>query len=90
MSKEIKGTIKELNKFFNENTGGTRFAIVIHPFNKSISYGYKTALYNTNKDFKNAVQRLYHGMLKEELTPEEAFAKFPSRHDKGKIVRGIA
>jgi len=89
MSKEIKDMVKELNKFFNENTGGTRYEIIIHPFNKAMSFGHNTALYNTNKDFKNAVKRLYYSMLKEEMTVEEGFTKFPSRRDKGKIVRGI-
>ena len=89
MSKDFKNVVKELNEFLKKEQEGMKTVIIIHSFNKSISVGQTTTLYKSTKDFKNTVFRLYHGMLKEDMTEEEVRKLYPSRGTKGRVQIGL-
>lgn len=85
MSKDFKNVVKELNKFYAEETKEFNNHVVIYPFNKAVKYGRTTVMFTNLKEFKNSVYRLYYGQYKEEITVEEANEKYPVNKTKGRI-----
>jgi len=86
MKIKFNDVVKELNKFYEEETKDFKHTVVIYPFNRAVKYGLTTVIFTNLKEFKNAVYRLYYGQYKEEMTVEEADIKYPVNKDKGRIV----
>lgn len=84
MNVNFNDMVKELNKFYKNETEEFNNTVVIYPFNKVIKYGNKTTLFKNTKEFKNCVHRLYHGQYKNGETTKIR-KLYPSTGTKGRV-----